>query len=271
MGISNTTSFSLQDVVTDLGGGETSLQECFDNAHTEGFDATYNQDSYAPANSLLRFRNYNYVAYNNHVIYTHPAILETVSFSTYSTGGIISRDGEPDKTISSGSGRSTHIFYVAPAEIELTHVYANNLTSINHTFAASFTNIDISGAPDLETLSSVSGILTTLDTSSNPSIRELYLDDNNITSLDLSNNPALTLLSLYRNELVTLDISNNPAINNMRASSTLSTETENHILLTLDANGLSNGTLDGIYNHAGLSPEASAARLNLINKGWTLT
>lgn len=58
MSVPNTEIFSLTDVTAELGGGETSLQACFDNANESGFDPTYNSDGYAPASSMLRFRNY---------------------------------------------------------------------------------------------------------------------------------------------------------------------------------------------------------------------
>lgn len=58
MSVPNTTTFSLTDVVAELGGGETSLQACFDNSTTDSFDSNYNNNTYASPNSLLRFRNY---------------------------------------------------------------------------------------------------------------------------------------------------------------------------------------------------------------------
>lgn len=60
--VPNTETFSLQDVYNAVhahtGGTATSLQSCFDNAISSYFNPTYNQDSYAPANSMLRFRDY---------------------------------------------------------------------------------------------------------------------------------------------------------------------------------------------------------------------
>ncbi len=55
MSVPNTTTFSLTDVVVELGGGETSLQACFDNAIDSSFDTTYKGNK----NELLNFRNYN--------------------------------------------------------------------------------------------------------------------------------------------------------------------------------------------------------------------
>ena len=61
MSVPNTSTFSLIDVTTELDGGETSLQACFDNSIESGFDPTYNNDGYSPANNQLRFRNYSHV------------------------------------------------------------------------------------------------------------------------------------------------------------------------------------------------------------------
>lgn len=59
--VPDTETFNLQNITTvifgDVAAGR-SLQECFDNARPWGFDPNYNNDSYAPANSMLRFRNY---------------------------------------------------------------------------------------------------------------------------------------------------------------------------------------------------------------------
>lgn len=60
MSVPNTETFSIMDVITELGGGLTSLQACFDNANSSGFSPTYNNDTYAPANSILRFRDYTH-------------------------------------------------------------------------------------------------------------------------------------------------------------------------------------------------------------------
>lgn len=59
--VPDTEDFDLVAVTTEIGGGLTSLQACFDNANAGGFDPTYNNDGYAPANSLLRFRNYSHI------------------------------------------------------------------------------------------------------------------------------------------------------------------------------------------------------------------
>lgn len=60
--VPNTSTFSLQDVYNAVSNHtpatSTNLQSCFTNAISGYFNPTYNQDSYAPANSMLRFRDY---------------------------------------------------------------------------------------------------------------------------------------------------------------------------------------------------------------------
>jgi len=74
MSVPDTEMFSIMDIITELGGGLTSLQACFDIAMPFGFDSNYNNDNYAPANSMLRFRNY-----------VHEGIVATITIPAGST------------------------------------------------------------------------------------------------------------------------------------------------------------------------------------------
>lgn len=69
-------------------GGTVGLSEAFTNATTAYFDSNYNNDSYAPANSLKRFRNYGIFA---------PTITTTAITSITDTaaisGGNVTFDG----------------------------------------------------------------------------------------------------------------------------------------------------------------------------------
>jgi hypothetical protein len=58
MAVPNTNTFSLQDVVNEVNPTTNDLQDCFSDASSSDFNPSYNNDSYAPANSLLRFRDY---------------------------------------------------------------------------------------------------------------------------------------------------------------------------------------------------------------------
>ena len=59
--VPNTETFTLQNVYTVVdahANPSANLSDCFAKAVSSYFDPTYNNDSYAPANSLKRFRNY---------------------------------------------------------------------------------------------------------------------------------------------------------------------------------------------------------------------
>lgn len=59
--VPDTNSFSEQDVynaVNDHANPAGNLDDCFDKAESIYFDTNYNDNAYAPANSLKRFRNY---------------------------------------------------------------------------------------------------------------------------------------------------------------------------------------------------------------------
>jgi len=60
--VPNNEVFSLQDVYDAVHNHTPAtiktLQSCFDNAISGYFNATYNNNSYAPSNSMLRFRDY---------------------------------------------------------------------------------------------------------------------------------------------------------------------------------------------------------------------
>lgn len=74
--VPNTNTFSLQDVwnaVKDHTSGTTGdLSDCFANAISNYFDPAYNNNSYAPANSMKRFRNYGPKGYPTTGVYTIP-------------------------------------------------------------------------------------------------------------------------------------------------------------------------------------------------------
>jgi hypothetical protein len=60
--VHNTETFSLNEVWKAVKAHNPTttgdLADCFVKAKSEYFDPKYNNDRYAPANSLLRFRNY---------------------------------------------------------------------------------------------------------------------------------------------------------------------------------------------------------------------
>lgn len=56
MAVPDTETFSMQDIQTTT--GSSSLSAAFTGANPVLFDPAYNNNSYAPANSMKRFRNY---------------------------------------------------------------------------------------------------------------------------------------------------------------------------------------------------------------------
>jgi len=59
MAVPNTDTFTLDDVLQELGLGDgDSLQDCFDDATLSSFDTNYNPNSDGTDNNLLNFRNY---------------------------------------------------------------------------------------------------------------------------------------------------------------------------------------------------------------------
>jgi hypothetical protein len=62
--VPNNDTFSLEDVHDAVDGHANptrDLADCFSDSDSEFFDSSYDQVSYAPANSMLRFRNYEEV------------------------------------------------------------------------------------------------------------------------------------------------------------------------------------------------------------------
>ncbi len=89
--VPNTDTFSLTDVydaVSSHANPNGDLDSCFENAEQTGFDADYNDDTYAPAMSMIRFRNYNFVVSTIDVDFSMQALKTenpTVLHSNYST------------------------------------------------------------------------------------------------------------------------------------------------------------------------------------------
>ena len=92
MAVPDTNTFSMQDIQTTT--GSSNLSAAFAGANPVLFDPAYNNDSYAPANSMKRFRNYagelsSYATLNSLTI---DSIDRRLNYSiTISNGGIASR------------------------------------------------------------------------------------------------------------------------------------------------------------------------------------
>ena len=81
-----------------------------------------------------------------------------------------------------------------------------------------------------------------------PNLEELYINDNMLTTIDISDNSNISYIIIRDNALNTTSLDN--------------------IYISLDNNGVENGTL---IIDAGRSSNSDTARNNLITKGWTIT
>lgn len=75
MAVPNTSTFSLQDVVNDIGPASNTLQGCFTSASASGFDPTYEGSK----DRLSNFRNYQ-KALNYGLLYNYYTIQNTLDF-----------------------------------------------------------------------------------------------------------------------------------------------------------------------------------------------
>jgi len=119
--VPDTNTFTLQDVASIVynippfaTGGKT-LDDCFDDADSAKFDPTYNTSSYAPANSLLRFRNYGGVAVF-YVIVANPDFY-TFAFDDYLATKVFNISINPDATFSVGVTGATSYFTVTANQL----------------------------------------------------------------------------------------------------------------------------------------------------------
>lgn len=97
-------------------------------------------------------------------------------------------------------------------------------------------------------------------------------DDMNIYSLDLSNMKGLAQLYHCCSVLTHINITGSVSLNIVElTNNALTVESVDHVLITLDNNGLSNGTvlIDGGTSVAP-SVAGAAAAANLIGKGWSV-
>lgn len=88
--VPDTETFTLQDVVDAVSPSSNDLQQCFYDANTLYFDPAYNDVSYAPAGSLLRFRNYNVITTTMYMTNTNATIGSGDNFNfifSYTTSG----------------------------------------------------------------------------------------------------------------------------------------------------------------------------------------
>lgn len=127
--VPNTTTFSLQDVVNNVSGASGNLSSCFSNAVSAKFDPAYNNDSYAPANSMLRFRNYGAFVTVYWEILTDPTVsIDQFTITKNGSTTMVSKTSS-DGTYMSGSF-TVPLYSTVEAVINNISGYANNNKSI---------------------------------------------------------------------------------------------------------------------------------------------
>lgn len=114
--VPNTETFTLQDVVNAIQWHSpysgTDLSSCFTNAIPNYFDPSYNNDSYAPANSMKRFRNYgakNQVVIINTQNWTAPSGVTKIYAMCWGGGASGGGGGTGDYTGGGGGGGGSFI------------------------------------------------------------------------------------------------------------------------------------------------------------------
>ena len=246
MGVPNTNTFTLQNVVDVVNPTSNDLADCFADAISNNFDATYSGSK----NSLLNFRNY------------HTATTETFNFTTTKNGvvGI----GVADY----GTG-SLSVSWVSTGVI----VSSGTNTSIDLTGNTGSTNVVVTvyipAGKEFSYFLCISMSVTALDISSNTSLIALLCNNNNLNTLDISNNTYLETIWTDNNNLTTLDLSSNTLLDSVLCfNNNLTTTSKDNVYIDLDANGLSNGDLQ---IDAGRSSASNTARANLITRGWSIS
>lgn len=134
----------------------------------------------------------------------------------------------------------------------------NAITSFNVTNCTGLLNLNVAG-----------NLLVGINVSTNTALVTLECDSNSLTSLDVSTNTALVTLECHNNSLTNLSITNNTALLNLKCegNSLVAGDIDN-IIIQLDTNGLSNGTLD---IPTGRTAASDATLTSLQGKGWTVT
>jgi hypothetical protein len=120
MGVPNTNTFSLQDVVNEINPGSNSLQGCVNDAVTSNFDSNYFT---SPATSLLEFRNYQVSSTSLAVLYiAYPLEVGVGKFSNVNNSSI----GSPNQDFYEGErdsnlivNQSGHIISAAKSCLDL--------------------------------------------------------------------------------------------------------------------------------------------------------
>lgn len=150
----------------------------------------------------------------------------------------------------------------------------STLTQRTHTYndglASHMLSIGVSDATDITYIKLQNCFLTSVDTSSFPNLDVIQVGQNsNLTSIDVSSNIALTSFNIVNTGITSVDLSANTLLDDVRVQNAVTDVSSlDSIINTLDANGVTNGTL--IYDITP-SSDAYAAYSNLSAKGWSIS
>jgi hypothetical protein len=162
MAVPNTDTFTLDDVLQELGLGDgDSLQDCFDDATSSSFDTNYNPNSDGTDNNLLNFRNYGSTTVNTLTVTIDsigfpPISLARVGNESTKTQNItfkwqyVSQAGDIPATVSYG-GVARSAGYTTPnitgafgdgAEYQPFYITGGNATTITFKFTLISATVD---------------------------------------------------------------------------------------------------------------------------------
>ena len=193
----------------------------------------------------------------------------------------------------------------ACAALTTLHCYDNSLSTLDVSACALLSDfdchgntiaaLDVSACTALTTLYCYANTITSLNVSACPLLAYFDCHGNGITSLDVSTCTAMLSLSCYGNALTSLDVSactvletlvcSNNSLTTLNVSgltllgymvcadNQLNADEVNSILATLDASGITGGTVDTSGNTAPTvgPPNGIAAAASLVGKSWAVT
>ena len=263
MGVPNTSTFSLQDVVNEVNPTTDDLVDCFADAIASSFDSTYSGSK----DQLLNFRNYG----NSTPVVSLTTTENQGYFLNLScTAGSIQTwvaSGSASETVTGYSANFTYnVSSPAVVDIDITNPAVTELYMTN----CDLTSATITNNVNLTEIAINVNSLTTIDFSSNTALEDLYCDNNNLTSIDLQGCTSLSFLRAYNNtSLTSLTRMNNfTSLNYLDISNTnLSSANKDLVYIDLNNNGQSNGIL---RIDIGRTSASNSARASLIFKGWTI-
>ncbi|MDE5424038.1 hypothetical protein L3073_17620 [Ancylomarina sp. DW003] len=221
MAVPDNETFSMQDVANELNVA-LNWDMIIANVNVSGFNATYNQDSYAPANSLLRFRGY--ISSQSMYMVQEPSsqfYLMSLWMDTSSTVTVNYDDGY----IYTGTTSASSGFEVidphpyAVSKIHNVKLSASGITSFNSdgNNYSGITSMNVSELTELTSLSLSKNSLSAMNLSKNTKLTSFDAAYNEFVSMDFSNNPLMTYINVnYSTALTSLNITGCTEVSKLR-------------------------------------------------------